>query len=112
MIIREGDESGELFLLMAGRVSVSVDLPGGRRRRVATVSPGMVFGELTVVDHSARTANVRADTEVECFVLSADALDELGVTHPPIKMTLLENLLRNVHRTVKRLSREVAAFEG
>jgi len=112
LIVREGDRAEEIFLLMQGRVSVSVDLPGGRRRRVATVSPGMVFGELTVVDRSPRTADVRADTAVECLALPAVALDRLGVTHPEVRMRILENLLRNVHRTVNRLSREVAALEG
>jgi CRP-like cAMP-binding protein len=112
LIIRDGDHPEEIFLLMQGRVSVTVDLPGGRRRRVATVSPGMVFGELTVVDRSPRTADVRADTVVECLALPATALDRLGVTHPEIRMTILENLLRNVHRTVRRLSHEVVALEG
>ncbi len=111
-IVREGDRAEELFLLMRGRVSVTVDIPGGTRRRLATVSPGMVFGELTVVDRSPRTADVRADTAVECLVLPAAALEELGTSHPQITMAIMRNLLRNVHRTVNRLSREVTALES
>ncbi len=112
VIVREGDRAEELFLLMRGRVSVTVDLPGGERKRIATVSPGMVFGELTVVDRSRRTADVRADTVVECLALPAVELDRLGETRPAVTTTILRNLLRNVHRTVNRLSREVAALEG
>jgi CRP-like cAMP-binding protein len=72
----------------------------------------MVFGELTVIERSRRTADVRADTDVECLALPADELDRLSETRPAVAMTIMRNLLRNVHRTVHRLSREVAALEG
>jgi len=111
-IVREGDRAEEIFLLMHGRVSVTVDIPGGHRKRLATVTPGMIFGEITVVDRSQRTADVRADTAVECLVLPAAALERLGETNPPVAMAVMRNLLRNCHRTVNRLSREVAALEG
>jgi glutaminase len=111
-IVRQGDRAEEIFLLMRGRVSVTVDVPGGLRKRLATVSPGMIFGEITVVDRSERTADVRADTAVECLVLPAAALERLGETNPPVAMAVMRNLLRNCHGTVNRLSREVAALEG
>lgn len=111
-IVHEGDRAEELFLLMRGRVSVTLDVAGGTRRRLSTISPGMVFGELTIIDHAPRTADVRADTAVECLVLPAIALERLGETHPKVAMTIMKNLLCNVHRTVYRLSREVTALEG
>ena len=86
-------------------------MPGGRRR-LATISPGMMFGELTVIDRSPRTADVHADTAVECLVLKAVDFDALGESHPAVAIALMRNLLRNVHRTVHRLSREMTAVEG
>ena len=112
VIVRQGERANDVFLLMQGRVSVTIDLPRGERKRLSTVSPGMVFGELTVVDRSPRTADVRADTAVECLVLSAEALDQVGRTRPAVKIAILENLLRNVQRTITRLNREVTALEA
>ncbi len=112
LILREGDPAEEIFLLMRGLVSVTVDLPNDRRQRLSTVSPGMVFGELTIVDRRGRTADVRADTEVECLVLEADDLDRLGRAHPALQIAILTNLLRNVHQTVARLGRQVTALAG
>lgn len=109
-IVRQGDPAGEIYLLMSGTVSVILDLPSGERRRLSTVAPGMVFGELSIVDRSPRTADVRADTDAECLVLSATDLDHLQHAHPDITIAILRNLLRNVHRTVGRLNREVAAL--
>ena len=91
-------------------MSVTVELPGGELRRLSTVSPGMVFGELTVVDRSPRTADVHADTAVECLVLPAVVFDRMTTTHPALKMSILENLLRNVHKVVGRLDRQVTAL--
>jgi len=109
-IFRQGDRAEEVFLLMSGNVSVIIEVPNGEVRRLATVSPGMVFGELTVVDRTTRTADVHADTAVECLVLPAAALDWMGATHPALKMAILVNLLRNVHQVVGRLDRQVTAL--
>jgi len=70
----------------------------------------MPFGELAVVARGARTADVRADTPVECFALPIERFEALGASDPAIKLVLLENLLRGATRTVARLSQEVAAL--
>jgi glutaminase len=108
-IVRKGDPADALYLLARGRVSVTAEGPDGRVTRLSTVSPGMVFGELAVIDGSPRTADVRADTVVECWALPAAELDRLGEAHPEVKMQLLERLLRSVHRMVSRLDEELAA---
>jgi glutaminase len=72
----------------------------------------MAFGELTIIDRSPRTADVRADTAIECMVLTTDALERLQRAHPEITIAILRNLLRNTHLTVGRLSREVAALSA
>jgi glutaminase len=110
LIIRKGDEPDEIYLLMTGQVSVTVALPTGHLKRLATLSPGMAFGELAVVERSVRTADVRADKAVECYSMSIAEFDRLGETHPRIKMTFLENLLRNVSQMVSKLNQEVTTL--
>ena len=112
LVIRKGDPADVLYLLMQGQVSVTIVLPNGGNKRLATFPAGMAFGELAIIDRGERTADVRADTAVECYVLPVTALDRLGETHPAIKMKLLENLLRHVSRTVNRLNQEVGALSG
>ena len=109
-IVRKGDPAEEIFLLMSGEVSVVVELRNASPKRLATISAGMMFGELAVLDRAPRSADVRADQAVECRVLSAAAFHRLGETHPRIKMVLLENMLRGAHQMVSRLNLEVATL--
>jgi glutaminase len=110
LIVREGEPADGLYLLMRGEVSVTIDLPSGQQRRLATLSGGMAFGELALLDHAPRTADVRADSDVDCVALSVADLDRLGAEHPRIKLTILENLLRNVYGMVSRLNVELASL--
>ena len=70
----------------------------------------MGFGELGVIDGGVRSADVRADTAVECLLLGQEAFAKLGVEAPGAKIVLLENMLRNSAATVTRLTREVTAL--
>ena len=59
-----------------------------------------------------RTADVRADTDVECALLAAADFQRLRQAEPGLVITLLHNLLRSASDTTARLTAEVAALEG
>jgi len=110
VIIRVGAEADELFLLSKGRVSVFVG-SDGLRRRLATFSPGMVFGEMALFDRSPRSATIIADSDVECRILTLEALDRLGEEQPGIKIKVLENLGRGLSRKLRKANVELSVFE-
>lgn len=111
-IVSRGEAADRLFLIVSGRLSVTIDVPGGGVRRLATLSDGMVFGELALIGREARTADVHADTMVECHVLHADVFDRLTIEAPAVACVLLTNLLRVVGRTARRMTSEVALLAG
>jgi glutaminase len=112
LILRKGDPANGFYLLLGGQVSVTVTLPNGQLKRLSTLSAGMAFGELAVVDRGTRGADVSADTAVDCALLSLEAYDRLDREYPAIKMRVLENLLRQLSRTVSRLNQEVRALSS
>jgi len=109
-LVLEGADARDIYLITAGEVSVLVELPGGESVRVATLSAGMSLGEIGVIAGSKRTADVRADTAVECYVLSREAFDLLATAQPAARLTILENILRQLAGTAAQLTREVAAL--
>ncbi len=109
MVVRKGDPADELFLLVSGALSVLSDLADGRLRRLATLSPGMGFGEPSMVEGATRSAFVRADRPSVCWVLKRATFASLDATCPELKIRLLENLLRSATHALGRLSFEALA---
>lgn len=108
-IINAGDAAREVFFLAHGRVSVF--LPGGQRHRLATFSPGMSFGEMAFIDGAARSANIVAETDVECHLLALEDFQRLGKTHPALKIKLLEQLCLDLTAKLRKANRELSVFE-
>jgi len=111
-VVRRGDPADAIHLLMRGEVSVTVDLPGGGHKRLSTLSAGMSFGEMALLSGGLRSADVRADTTVECRTVDVAAFSRIERERPALAILLLRNLLRRSTETAVRLTGEVAALEG
>ena len=66
VIIRQGDTSMTLYVVLTGRVAVEV-----QARRVRELRAGAFFGEMGLVDDHPRSASVIALEDTECALLSA-----------------------------------------
>lgn len=111
-IVQRGEPADAIYLLLAGEVSVVVDLAGGGQKRLSTLSAGMSFGEMALIEGGVRTASARADTEVECAALSAQDFARLERERPALALRMLRSLLQRASQTAARLTAEVAALEG
>ncbi len=107
LIVRRGDPADRIYFIVRGEVSVTAELPNGQLKRLSTLSAGMTFGEIAMVNRSPRSADVRADCATECYALGIAAFDALDEKHSELKLALLENLLRTLSRTASRLTGEV-----
>lgn len=112
LIVRRGDAAQALYLLLSGEVSVIVDLPGGGQKRLSTLSAGMSFGEMALLDGGLRTASARADGPVACAALSAPAFARIERERPALAIRMLRHLLRRATATTAQLTAEVTALEG
>ena len=63
---------------------------------VHTLGPGDSFGEVALIDRSARSATVRADTEVRGYQLPIFSFRPIVESHPEMTWALLEALARRV----------------
>jgi glutaminase len=108
-IIREGESADSLFLLAAGSVSVYLNLKNGARaKRLSSLSPGLAFGELSLLDGGVRSADVvAADEPVVCYVLSIEKLNALAIDHPGIKSKLIFNIARELSTRLRRADAEI-----
>ena len=109
-ILQAGEAPDNIYLLVQGEVSVSIRLSTGRRKRLSTLTAGMTFGEMALIERLPRSADVTANTPIECYALSLDEFDRLEHVNPALRAKLLTNLLRHVSYMLRRLTQEVAVL--
>ena len=74
----------------------------GTARRIATVGPGDVVGELSLIDGKPTSASIVADTNVEALVLYRTRLNKLLASMPELYPRLLVGLATRI-RELDRL---------
>src|SRR5690606_35564449 len=72
-LMREGEAGEEMFVVLSGRLEVSI-VEGQVNEVVATRGPGDVVGEMARLGSGRRTASVRADTPVTLLAVDREAL--------------------------------------
>jgi CRP-like cAMP-binding protein len=80
---RQGDEAEAMLLIVAGRVSVALQLPGDRMAPVASLGPGEVLGEVPLLDGGRHSATAHVAEPATVLVLSrADFAGLVSRRHP------------------------------
>ena len=101
---------GRVFFIEEGYVSILVPLEDGAHQRVASLGPSMSFGEMALLGQATRSATVVADCRVICRVLEVGDIDRLARDTPALRITLLENLSRDMAETLRRATQWIAAL--
>lgn len=94
IIMKEGDAGVSMYIVIRGRVSVSI-----KATVVERVGPGGTFGEMALVDHASRAATAVADTECQLLSISRSDFLNLVKTKPGFAISLLKTIaerLRNM----------------
>jgi glutaminase len=111
VIIREGADAKLFFVVARGTVSVQIRVQGDRKKRVASIGPGLSFGEMALLDGGKRSADIIADERVICYGFAVEQLQELAAEHPNIMITILGNLTREFSERLRHANDEISALE-
>ena len=84
-VTSEGQTGVGFFVIEEGEATVTVG--GDERRRLG---PGDYFGEVALLNESARTATITAETDLRCYGLTAWEFRPLVETHGHIAWKLLQ----------------------
>jgi CRP-like cAMP-binding protein len=90
--IAEEGEAGRTFVVIeSGEVTVTV-----HGQEVGKLGPGESFGEMALIDKSARSATVKAEGEVHGYQLPVWSFRPIVESHPEMAWALLEALAQRV----------------
>ncbi len=97
-IFRRGDPSGGLYLVTSGQVELSVTNSAGQRVVLETVGEKGFFGEVSLLDGEARSADAVAVEAVQTLRLEREALELLFAQHPSSAFDVMGQVTRRLRQ--------------
>ncbi|MAU01503.1 MAG: cyclic nucleotide-binding protein [Anaerolineaceae bacterium] len=105
------EDSGEvLFLLKKGRVQLYRIAPNGKKLIVATLGPGAIFGEMSLVGQGMHNTFAEAMDECVLCVMSRSDVERLVQEKPEVAFRFVEALGKRLTQLEARL--EEIAFKS
>jgi predicted RND superfamily exporter protein len=109
LAIRKGEPGSEMYMLVSGRARAYDTQPDGTEKTLEVFEPGATFGEMALLTHETRSANVVAETPAEMLALDFEALERIRMRFPYTGAKVFRNL---AHMLSDRLRRATADLVG
>lgn len=93
VLTREGHDGGLMFVIVEGEAQV---VAGAKPRVIGRLGPGDVVGELSLIDGQARSASVKAVTDLRVLEINADDFGKLFKEQPKFVLNLMRALSARV----------------
>jgi CRP/FNR family transcriptional regulator/CRP/FNR family cyclic AMP-dependent transcriptional regulator len=102
-ILTQNDRGSVMYMLISGRVKVSLASPEGKELALSYLEAPAHFGEMSASDSGLRSADVIATTDVEVLGLESKDLAAAIKSRPELAITLIAALSRRVRDLIVRL---------
>lgn len=102
-IFSRGDEGRELYLVVEGRVRLSVVSLDGRELSFTHATDGDIFGEIAVLDGEQRSADATAVTKVSAMHLSKASFERQIDASPDFARAMIRFLCQRIRNTDMQL---------
>ena len=98
VVIREGDEADALYLLLDGTMAVAAHGDSGEEHGLPAMGPGLVFGEIGLLERIPRTATVTSTAPSTLLRIDGPAFLE-ALVDAPASTAMLEGARSRLART-------------
>lgn len=105
-IVREGEHSDALYVVLYGRLKVYVSDTAGDEVILGMVRAGDCFGEMALIDDTPRSASVMTLEATRLAAIAKDAFQQCLAARPEMAL----NLLKVLNRRVRLLTGNVKNF--
>lgn len=102
VIVREGDDSRDMFVVNRGEVEVVKEIDG-REVTLATLGRGAFFGEMSLLESLPRSATVRAKGEAQLLVVRPGSLLLKIRRDPTFAFEMLQQMSHRIRQLDERL---------
>jgi CRP/FNR family transcriptional regulator, cyclic AMP receptor protein len=98
-IFSKGDPGNSLIAVVSGTVKISISSPDGRSAILNLIGAGEIFGEMSVLDGQARSADCTANTNCEIFIIDRREFLPFVRSQPALAMKFIELLCTRLRWT-------------
>jgi len=103
VIFTRGDPGRDVYLVVSGRVRLSVLTPEGRELSFAHAEPGAIFGEIAMLDEGPRSADATAVTKTLALSLGRPAFMRIAESRPHLVDAVVRFLCRRIREADQQL---------
>ena len=103
MVIRQGETSHPLYLVVTGQLSLDVERANGTIAHLDTIDPGQYIGESSLLGRSPSPANIVAAADSQLLALPPHSLFELAGAFPSLWAALKDSAERRTRQYEKIL---------
>ena len=103
-IFSEGDPSTHTYKILAGSVDIVIRGREGDERRVASIGPDEVFGEMGIINPGPRSATAIAREQTACAAYTADEVIALMSSEPVEAMQIIRSLILRLRNSNRKLA--------
>jgi len=96
VLFRAGDVGDRLYLITAGRVRISREVPGMGEEALTILGPGDYFGEMAVIDPAPRSADAHVHESCTVLEITKDQMEHLMLVHRDLAYEVLWNVVRTL----------------
>ena len=110
VFIRHGDESDAFYIVLQGRVSISLTTHHGAeyQKRLRAYGPGTVVGEMGFFSGEVRSADIRTDVDSVLCRMSKASLARLEAEQPALAGHLCHLVIRTLSSRLRTANEEMA----
>ena len=106
VLLKENQITRSIFLIEKGEASIYLK-KGMKEELIRVNKPGEMFGEMSFLDGKLHSANVRANSTMELFIMRKNDFDTLISDNPRIGVKLYQNFVRVLLDMVRQTNRKV-----
>ncbi|MBC7952407.1 MAG: SLC26A/SulP transporter family protein [Rhodospirillaceae bacterium] len=107
VLFREGEAGDTLYLLAKGHVTIRLQRPDAPAVRLASFQPGVMFGEMALLEGQPRSADAVADDDIVVYELAADRFASLSEEAPRLTHHLVLNIARELAARLRVTSEQL-----
>ena len=107
LIVAQDEPGDAMYLIAQGRCKVALFGENGRELTLSQLGPGDFFGEMSMIDGRARSANVVALDDCTVLMLTREGFSQHLKAHPQTALNVMSELttrLRRADETIANLA--------